>query len=366
MTHMSEAGWFWAVFGLVGVGLVFVAWLGQRRRRARPVELQVGDAGVCAACGYPMQGLPGRTCPECGNDLDATGILTPRYRRWQSAPPLLRGLIWSTAVVLVAALLFAFAFMNYLPMRLTVGSSAIFGTPPAAVVREELTTNDAGFVQGVGWQDRARTLRAQRHEWIVVAGTRGAPFGLRLTWDVLADRWSLSGEGIEDDSGPGKPPPKAIDRFVAALPAGPATRPASAEAIDGVVLREQWYAKSQALPVPPERVRLLLWHLFRDPPTNFASRQGDIDVTDEQDREAAWEARLRTEIDALPQGWFEGDEYDYLALSTAPNSGGGWITRSRPAVLPLIAAGGFWPLVWLAGLPFVLRRRLVRVVASSA
>jgi hypothetical protein len=32
----------------------------------------------CGACGYPVQGLPSFTCPECGKDLRQVGIITPR------------------------------------------------------------------------------------------------------------------------------------------------------------------------------------------------------------------------------------------------------------------------------------------------
>lgn len=33
---------------------------------------------VCNHCGYPTQGLPSLTCPECGSDLRVVGIRTPR------------------------------------------------------------------------------------------------------------------------------------------------------------------------------------------------------------------------------------------------------------------------------------------------
>lgn len=53
---------------LVVVGAVFVLSLRAASRLGR--EVRAIGVGVCAACGYSLEGLPARVCPECGRSWD--------------------------------------------------------------------------------------------------------------------------------------------------------------------------------------------------------------------------------------------------------------------------------------------------------
>jgi len=60
---------------LVGLLLAFVGALVASRGRKAPQE------PVCGACRYPVRGLPGWVCPECGGDFREVGIATPALFR---------------------------------------------------------------------------------------------------------------------------------------------------------------------------------------------------------------------------------------------------------------------------------------------
>lgn len=83
----------------------------------RPSGRPFGPA--CAACGYPVRGLPTFTCPECGGDLREVGIRTPlgwrigRRRRvpWAAAVAVPGGGL--IKVVVAAAMLAAPAVLIY-------------------------------------------------------------------------------------------------------------------------------------------------------------------------------------------------------------------------------------------------------------
>ena len=99
---------FWATYLAIGVLFVFLAYWGGRWRRLNPREVDQGDGPAgCAHCGYDVRGLPSHICPECGSDLNEVGRLAPRYRKWQKVPPVLRGVVYSASVLLVAAALIA-------------------------------------------------------------------------------------------------------------------------------------------------------------------------------------------------------------------------------------------------------------------
>jgi hypothetical protein len=110
--QMAPLGLVGVVFGLAIVAAVIAALLVSRRRRSRAVTQP-----ICGKCGYPVQGLPTFTCPECGSDLRQVGIVTS----WQARPvgPLARGLLWTLALPVPAYVVTAVLAMTVLPIRIT-------------------------------------------------------------------------------------------------------------------------------------------------------------------------------------------------------------------------------------------------------
>lgn len=88
------------VFAVAGL-LVFLARLGNARRRVNPIELPSHEGNLfCGNCRYDVRNLPTPICPECGSDLLVVGYYTPRYNRWQAVPRLGRGIIFTVFCVL--------------------------------------------------------------------------------------------------------------------------------------------------------------------------------------------------------------------------------------------------------------------------
>lgn len=71
---------------LVVLASVVVVLLFRHRRVTRP---------ECGACRYPVEGLTGWRCPECGSDLRSVGIAAPGMftPRRAARGPVLRGAI---------------------------------------------------------------------------------------------------------------------------------------------------------------------------------------------------------------------------------------------------------------------------------
>lgn len=74
--------------------LAATGWFALRRRRG---SLEP----TCRKCGYGVLGLGGRTCPECGSDLDAVGVRPPEPVR--TFPVWLRIPAWTAFVGLLSA-----------------------------------------------------------------------------------------------------------------------------------------------------------------------------------------------------------------------------------------------------------------------
>lgn len=58
-----------SLIGLLAVGLAVV------------VPWRRGGVPRCGKCGYPVTGVAGWTCPECGSDYRSMGIIAPHHRR---------------------------------------------------------------------------------------------------------------------------------------------------------------------------------------------------------------------------------------------------------------------------------------------
>jgi len=52
---------------------------------------------VCGRCAYPVGGLPSLTCPECGADLRAAGIV-PSHTRGRIARPVVLCVMWTIVI----------------------------------------------------------------------------------------------------------------------------------------------------------------------------------------------------------------------------------------------------------------------------
>ena len=71
----------WIAAYIAGAALSIVAW---RTARWYFSRAPAPEQAVCGSCGYSVEGLPSRTCPECGQDLDVVGVQT--RRRFQPSP----------------------------------------------------------------------------------------------------------------------------------------------------------------------------------------------------------------------------------------------------------------------------------------
>jgi hypothetical protein len=67
----------------------------------------------CGKCGYAVRGLASLNCPECGSDLREVGIVTPHAAR--GAGPVVWAVVWTVALPWPALGLSALAAANALP-----------------------------------------------------------------------------------------------------------------------------------------------------------------------------------------------------------------------------------------------------------
>jgi hypothetical protein len=106
--------------------LVATAWAAVRRRDVG----ESGDGGpVCGACSYSTLGLASLTCPECGGDLRAVGIITPRTPR----PRLGFGaacVAFTAALAAIAAPLSG-VLVSLLPPRVQFARTCTLSGPPS-------------------------------------------------------------------------------------------------------------------------------------------------------------------------------------------------------------------------------------------
>ena len=375
---MGDAVSFWTAYIGCGLLCVLLAYLGGRRRRLRPVDLTQNAAAVeCATCGYDVRGLPGHICPECGSDLNEIGRVTPQFRRWQKVPPLLRAIVWTTGVAAVAAFCVEFArWDGRLPVR--VERSLVNHYTAASADYEVEERHEATLVpQGVGRVERGTAwldtypsdaeIGAATDHTLTVRGypgvTRNRPPTAVLRWNLRSNRWTLSVGGAVVDRGSGMPGPDAVLALThatqtASSPA-PTTTAASGPtvALSGNELLRTFAAQASAEVEAALLARSLIG------PLTF--------VADKTDGEAAIEPYRRfperlgpTWRDALPEDLFFTTSSPQAAaffyggppvLVQGWKSGSGGV-RVFPSSTWLVLAAGFWLLVWLAGLPFVLRR----------
>ena len=334
---------FWAIFLCLGGAVLLLAYLGGRRRRltAREVEQATGPAG-CGRCGYDVRGLPGRVCPECGGDLDVVGRFAPQFRNWQHVPVAARGLIWVAFVVVLGGTTYRLAVEMYAP----------------AETRFSLVNTIRGRP--------ADPYRYKRVElWVMVEAVTHVPVGQ-----------------IEDNAGPGRPLPNAHWTRLTIKWLGPNYTPAdpppdAAELFD--LPYEAWVEVNRtsatalvhaAVSGGPPTVSEVSFEDARPlrAPLRRLFAVNDIDFGDDD-----WRPMLETLDDLLGQRLDrldEGEQPPDAALNgDGPIPLGRWLLgrwrfgggfSSRPAPWVGAVAAGYWVLVGLAGLPFVLRRQRIR------
>lgn len=332
------------VFVAVGVLMVVVAWLGSRRRRLRPRELEApAGPAACGTCGYDVRGLPGDICPECGSDLRVVGRMTPSFRRWQKVPPLARGVFWTTLLVFVGGILGVLAMLDAVPHEYSLVDSSRYATRTLAtaeggpIVVEATSTWRARYPSGTArlgdWPlGPSKTLEQGWTIRFTEAFPRSGTNRLvhaTLQIDRLNRRWNVDAEGVVR-SGEGTPAPQVILE----------------------VLRLSMKKPRVGAPTPAElRAIVAFWFSFVDAPESYEP-----------------EAQRRKALTLLPEEWKPFLPEEATDLTTNGRSSElGWVGaiggsehwRADRGVIALAAS--FWLLVWLIGLRFTGRRRAVRV-----
>ena len=109
-----------------------VVWLAVTVVRGRKGAAPTGP--VCAACGYSVVGLATTTCPECGGDLRAVGIVAPGAKR--PGPGLLAAFLLYTLLLGFVAVVVTSVLVSVLPMLRTYERSVRLVTPASGAYKE--------------------------------------------------------------------------------------------------------------------------------------------------------------------------------------------------------------------------------------
>lgn len=360
---LPDPEWFWTAHIGTGALLVAAAWLGARRRRMWLKTLRTPSSHhsfCCLTCGYDVAGNSSGTCPECGTDLLTSGVATPRQRQQLALPPLLRALMWTGLVLLIGVPLTALAAAVYLP-------------------RERLIRVDLDLQGPLETLDEA-------------------------TWKAVEAAEARLGDGAYPSTWPGGPDPLQWvvvsprltvwypEQFVPGLAEQPLTQDEMLRHVHQWQRVEFRLSRSdrrrwQGMP-SPYRGNAYFWHAWRrgpgpasalpdGPPT--AARQAPVpldvaiadavrglnlpDTTLVDDQLLAFLSPLAPPVP--PQHMAaETDALSRLNLMQPLTISGSRESASEVIWLWVAACAGFWTLVWLAGLPGVLRRRSVRGALS--
>jgi hypothetical protein len=118
---------------LVLVGITAAAvWLGISMRNKAARAAAAGP--VCGACAYSVIGLTTMTCPECGADLRAAGILAPRTPR--PTAPVTNAIIGFTVLLGIIALIVTPALLSILPARRSYGQEVRLLSPTSGAYNQ--------------------------------------------------------------------------------------------------------------------------------------------------------------------------------------------------------------------------------------
>lgn len=329
---------FWIAFFGTGGLLVLLAYLGGRRRRLNPREVeQAGGPVGCGQCGYDVRGLPSSICPECGSDLDDVGRLTSRFRKWQAVPIAARLIAWTITLCAVGGGLQLYAIVCALPRERIVRAEGNWwilaplpeGSGEAVPFYRALDVRfDARFVQaGPSADQRFDEVTNLAHD----RQTRfeGAAVTIRAQdrpiRSVRSGGWAfLDSGGTTARVMPGEGTSKAVELPLPAHPAGVPT-------------------------FSPGDVTTALIQGFRQ--VGYNGTHGSA-----EDLALA----LAPEINAFLQ-----DGAVIRRSRASPWKGSsGFVRATGPRQLtlaPLVAAIAFWVVVCVLGLPFVLRKRPLKM-----
>ena len=350
-------------------------------------------AAECGGCGYDVRALPGDVCPEGGGDLDVVGRLTRWQRRRRTFALPLRLATWTLGVAFVGGLCSLMALNKFVPtvskQTAEYPASAATGERYVLVERNEDTGTPLrrGFFDPLHGQFAPPQSLLGPDDCVVsLSGfNRDAAAVATLRWDRHTGDWAVraADAGILT-SGRGAPTPRAVwlvtSRAAGVAPQDAARAEAAASPTIGELTRFAPFVRPWArVGIPGEagtasfREYVAEAHaaqLYRDlllryfPPPNLY----DVPVEDQRGvLDAALRARVPTVwLNRLP-GILFGGTFPGICQNRAL-APPGWLDYGPPATasstrpvwskfLPVVAV---WPLVWLLGLPLVLRRRAVR------
>jgi hypothetical protein len=112
------------------------------RASARGDAVRTGP--VCGACGYSALGLASTTCPECGSDLRAVGVLTPHVPS-QGAGLVANALLFTLLLGFIAGVITT-GLLALLPVRQTYERQVRLVSPQSKAYQEVVFRT-----HGTGW-----------------------------------------------------------------------------------------------------------------------------------------------------------------------------------------------------------------------
>ncbi|QKK06875.1 MAG: hypothetical protein HND58_01000 [Planctomycetota bacterium] len=99
---------------LPAIFLVVIVWAGVTVLRAVTLPRKASRFSACGSCGYAVAELDSLVCPECGNDLRQSGIVTPRIEMIRRGSLTTAILAWTFLCGTGGYFLFSFVVLSVL------------------------------------------------------------------------------------------------------------------------------------------------------------------------------------------------------------------------------------------------------------